>query len=111
MKKPCMAAASNKDQRATIQNEITCIRPQSTIAAFSLVIVTSRPDEAAIVATLEQIELEPLSGPNAAELIRAVAQRAALQDDQVDGIVDRSEGVPLLLEELTRNAMEAAPRM
>jgi hypothetical protein len=34
MKKPCMAAAPNKDQRATIQNEIACMRPQSTITVW-----------------------------------------------------------------------------
>ena len=67
---------------------------------------TGPPFETAI----SRISLEPLDRARATELVRSVARGGALSDALVERIVDRSEGVPLVLEEVTRSALEAAMR-
>lgn len=51
--------------------------------------------------------LGPLSGADAADLIRSVARGTALASSLVNDIVRRCEGVPLILEEVTRGTLES----
>jgi class 3 adenylate cyclase len=77
----------------------------------ALMIITTRPisEEAPLVlSTCATIVLYPLDPSTAAQLVRSIAKGAALADDTVRQIVDRCEGVPLVLEEVTRSALEAA---
>ena len=67
---------------------------------------SERPiDMDAICATFTTIPVEPLAGVSAAHLVRSVAGRE-LPAEQVDDIVNRCGGVPLLLEEVTRSTVE-----
>lgn len=76
----------------------------------ALMIVTTRPtsdDPPVDLARFTSIAVQPLAAPTAAELVRSIARRAALSDEMIHGIVDRCEGVPLVLEEVTRNTVDA----
>ncbi|MDB5947895.1 MAG: adenylate/guanylate cyclase [Ramlibacter sp.] len=57
-----------------------------------------------------EIALGPLSGPDAADLVHSVAKGAALATSLVSEIVRRCEGVPLILEEVTRATLETMSR-
>ncbi|MDB5864277.1 MAG: adenylate cyclase [Betaproteobacteria bacterium] len=87
-----------------LAGEISCLRV--------LMIVTTRPGTEALsgISNTAEISLEPLDAKTAAGLVRAVAGEAALPAELVNAIVTRSEGVPLLLEEITRNLLEASGR-
>lgn len=79
----------------------------------ALVIATARPtsDELPVDAPASNtIVLQPLDRSTAAELVRSIAKGAALSDETVRQIVDRCEGVPLVLEEVTRSALETTSR-
>src|SRR5690606_13011567 len=58
----------------------------------------------------KEIRLDPLSHSSAGDLVRAVAKDAPLSQAEIQSIVGRCEGVPLLLEEITRAAMEGTGR-
>jgi hypothetical protein len=58
-----------------------------------------------IVSNMETIPVEPLGDAAAGALVRMVAGEL-VGNDQVDAIVRRCGGVPLLLEEVTRNTLE-----
>ena len=76
----------------------------------ALIIVTTRPtlDEPPLnLSTFATIALEPLDPKSAADLVRATAKGVILSDETVSRIVERCEGVPLLLEEVTRTVLEA----
>jgi class 3 adenylate cyclase len=78
-----------------------------------LLIVTRWPkpvtgiDFDAITAACTTVTVEPLPAENAADLVRAVAG-GGLSRAEVDDIVSRCGGVPLLLEEVTRCIVERA---
>ncbi len=81
---------------ARVQGEAVCV------------LVTSRPEYRRPWpdhAHLSTINLARLSRPQAAEIVRAIAGPALLPAI-VDQIVDRSDGVPLYVEELTRAVLE-----
>ena len=78
-----------------------------------LVIITTRPNSEEPpfdLSRFTKIALQPFDPSTAAELVRSVAKGAPLPDETVRRIVDRCEGVPLVLEEVTRNALEVAGR-
>lgn len=80
------------------------------IAALpALLLVTSRTlaDVALDWQRFVQIELQPLQQADAVRLVEAIAPGAALAPGLVSDIVERGEGVPLYLEEITRNLLEA----
>ena len=77
-----------------------------------MLVVTTRPDSDVSLAVTDPttIVLQPLDARAAADLVRSVAGGAVLDRATIDTIVVRSEGVPLLLEEVTRSAVEASRR-
>jgi class 3 adenylate cyclase/tetratricopeptide (TPR) repeat protein len=58
----------------------------------------------------DEIALAPLSEADSADLVHSVAKGAALAGTLVSDIVRRCEGVPLILEEVTRGALESSSR-
>ena len=85
-------------------------RVRAEIGGFpALLIMTLRPDGwAPPLPQVPTIRLAALPAPVAAEMVRSVARGAALSEERIHRIVERSEGVPLVLEELTRDLVEAA---
>jgi tetratricopeptide (TPR) repeat protein len=74
-----------------------------------LLLVTARPefDEGSIdTGSWTRIDLEHLDRAQARELIRAMGRDRELPPQTVDDIIDRADGVPLYLEELTRAVLE-----
>ncbi|MCV6596859.1 MAG: hypothetical protein OIF40_07230, partial [Mangrovicoccus sp.] len=53
------------------------------------------------------IELARLTKPDAAELIQVVARGQKLPKSLVDQIIERSDGIPLYLEEMTKSLLES----
>lgn len=77
----------------------------------AMVIATSRPSGQDLSLSLPGaigMSLGPLSDADAADLVKSVAQDHPLPAEVVQHIVHRCEGVPLLLEEVTRDAVESA---
>lgn len=72
-----------------------------------LCLLTSRPGHRGLTNSLlkYQIELAPLAQKEARALVRAVDVDGRLNDTMIDRVVARAAGVPLFLEELTRQAV------
>lgn len=64
-----------------------------------------------IGAAYREMLLAPLSADAAGALVRSVSKGAALPQGLIDDIVRRCEGVPLILEEVTRAALETTSRV
>ena len=75
----------------------------------ALMIATTRPDAGVQpqLTNATTIALQPLNEDAAIELVRTLSGGSGLSDAAISSIVTRCEGVPLLLEEVTRNAMDA----
>ncbi|MBV9776230.1 MAG: AAA family ATPase [Acetobacteraceae bacterium] len=76
-----------------------------------LLVVTARPEFTPSwidAAGLEHITLQPLRPRESAELVRGLAGPDTLAETVVDTIVARCDGVPLFLEEVTREVLENA---
>jgi predicted ATPase len=54
-----------------------------------------------------QITLSRLSSRNVREMVASVAARNALASESVEAVVERTGGVPLFVEELTRAVLES----
>ncbi|MBI4517523.1 MAG: AAA family ATPase [Deltaproteobacteria bacterium] len=83
---------------------------EETPAERVLMLVTYRPDFEppwGARSNLTPILLSRLTRPQLVDLIRKAARGRALPDAWLDGIVRRSDGVPLFAEELTRAALES----
>jgi len=75
-----------------------------------LVLVTCRPEYASTWTGLAHstfMALNRMSTSNSAELITRLAGEKRLSDDIVRQIVDKTDGIPLFIEELTRTTLEA----
>src|SRR5215469_9376077 len=75
-----------------------------------LLIVTSRPEFQPIWASQPQVtmlKLDRLDRPDRTALVTQVAGRKALPDEVIDQIADRTDGVPLFIEELTKSVLES----
>src|SRR3546814_15005363 len=78
-----------------------------SIPALILVSVRTEHDEdLSERQNLLQLRLKPLGMMDAAAIIRDIASVDAPSEEVVTFVLDRSEGVPLFLEELTRRALE-----
>ena len=76
-----------------------------------LLVITSRPEFHPPWAQddgVESIVLSPLSPEDGATVIRSLAGAEQLSPATRDAILERSDGVPLFIEELARGAVEAA---
>ena len=86
----------------------------AALAALPLLLIaTSRPGtlpEWASGAAARRISLERLPREDALCLLADIAQPAALDPAVAKAIVDRSDGVPIFVEELTRGYLDAAAR-
>jgi class 3 adenylate cyclase len=74
-----------------------------------LIVATTRPEFRAPWATRSHhgvISLFPLDRTQIHKMIAAIAERHALTEDVVEGLSDRTGGVPLFVEELTRLLLE-----
>jgi len=60
---------------------------------------------------LSALTLDRLSGSEGATLIQNLAGNMALSGDVIGEIVDRTDGVPLFVEELTKAVLESADRL
>jgi tetratricopeptide (TPR) repeat protein len=74
-----------------------------------LLLCTTRPElpQWPVRAHHTQITLNRLSSRNVREMIAQVAARNALADETVDTVIERTGGVPLFVEELTRAVLES----
>ncbi|HEX2827328.1 MAG TPA: AAA family ATPase [Burkholderiales bacterium] len=78
----------------------------------AVLIVTTRPERERdlaqnLSADHTRIVLEALPPDEAADLVRSAAHGADLGEEVVQAIVSRCEGVPLVLQQLTRSAVES----
>jgi class 3 adenylate cyclase len=79
-----------------------------------LLLYTARPEfhaEWPLRAHHTQITLNRLSARNVREMIAQVAVRNALASETVDAVIERTSGVPLFVEELTRSVLESGTRL
>src|SRR5262252_7505321 len=75
-----------------------------------LLIVTSRPEFQRTWASQPQVKmlkLDRLDRPDRTALVAQVTGRKALPNEVIDQIVDRTDGVPLFIEELTKSVLES----
>lgn len=73
-----------------------------------LMLLTSRPTAWSRPPDLEEFVLKSLDAEAAKGLIDATAQGSRLDAELVASIVERTDGVPLFIEELTRSLLEAS---
>src|SRR5262245_40432131 len=75
-----------------------------------LLLLTARPELRApwpLLAHHMHLTLTRLAREQVEEMVRSLAPEAALSDEVVRGVVERTEGVPLFVEELTKTVLEA----
>lgn len=73
-----------------------------------LVVITARPQfrpEWSGAPGVCRVDLDPLTAEASARLVRSTSGASGLADDVVAEIVERSDGVPLYIEEVTRGAL------
>ena len=90
-------------------DSLQLLAEQSATAPLML-LHTARPEFHApwpLRAHHTQITLNRLSTRNVREMIAQVAAHKALADETVDAVVERTSGVPLFVEELTRAVLES----
>jgi tetratricopeptide (TPR) repeat protein len=78
-----------------------------------LIVVTSRPEFQHAWSGQTQVTtlvLSPLGGRDGAALVEQVAGNAGLSRETIDEIVERADGVPLFVEELTKAVLESGDR-
>jgi class 3 adenylate cyclase len=74
-----------------------------------LLVITTRPEFKRSWMTRPHVTVQTLGGlhrKEAANLIKAVANHQTLQEEIIDSIVARADGIPLFIEELTRSVVE-----
>jgi class 3 adenylate cyclase/tetratricopeptide (TPR) repeat protein len=79
----------------------------------TLLIISSRPEKGLMWSLYPQVTTQLLNGLDrrqATVLVRQVAGEQAFADEVVARIVERAQGVPLFLEELTRSIVGADPQ-
>jgi class 3 adenylate cyclase/tetratricopeptide (TPR) repeat protein len=74
-----------------------------------MIVATARPEFRAPWATRSHhgvISLAPLDRVEIRRMVGAIAERHALSKETIEGVADRTEGVPLFVEEVTRLLLE-----
>jgi predicted ATPase/class 3 adenylate cyclase len=90
--------------------EVVQLLAEQGPTAHLLLLCTARPEfhpQWLLRAHHTQITLNRLSARNVREMIAQVAARNALAGETVDTVVERTSGVPLFVEELTRAVLES----
>jgi class 3 adenylate cyclase len=101
------------DTTATVMQDLA----ESIVDLPVMLIVTARsePDAPSGARKIEKpsllIRLEPLPVTAAADLVRSIATGVPLAPDLLEEIVEQSDGIPLLLEEVTRGILENPDRI
>ena len=83
---------------------------ERTAAARILMLVTYRPELSPSWPALPHVSavsLQRMTGPQATEIVRELIARAVLPDPVQKHIVERADGIPLFIEELTQMVLEA----
>jgi hypothetical protein len=78
-----------------------------------MLLATRRPEGEPMLAEREDVlrlSVEPLNTTESRRLVRQLTDEETLADATIEAIVERAEGSPLFLEELTRDAIEHGPR-
>ncbi len=78
----------------------------------ALLIISTRPERGLLWSLHPQVTTQLLNGLDryqATALVRQISGERELTDEVVSRIVERAEGVPLFLEELTRSVLNAGP--
>jgi class 3 adenylate cyclase/tetratricopeptide (TPR) repeat protein len=91
--------------------ELIQLLAEQGATARMLLLYTARPEfrtEGPLRAHHTQITLNRLSARNVREMIAQVAARNALANETLEAVVERTSGVPLFVEELTRAVLESA---
>jgi tetratricopeptide (TPR) repeat protein len=90
--------------------ELIQLMAEQGATAGLFLLITARPEfraEWPLRAHHTQITLNRLSTRNVREMIAQVAAQNALADETLDTVVERTSGVPLFVEELTRAVLES----
>ena len=90
--------------------ELVQLLVEQGATARLLLLYTARPEFRAPWPLREhhtQITLNRLSARNVRAMVEEVAARKALSDETITAVVDRTGGVPLFVEELTRAMLES----
>ncbi|MGB0526040.1 MAG: AAA family ATPase, partial [Flammeovirgaceae bacterium] len=74
--------------------------------AAMMLLMTTRPTEVAILPEVPVISLEPLTDSAIETMIKSVLRNAAIAPKAVHYIVERTDGIPLFVEELTNMLLE-----
>jgi class 3 adenylate cyclase/predicted ATPase len=83
-------------------------------AAPLFILATARPEFRAPWATRSHhgvVSLVPLDRDEIRRMVGAIAERHALAKESVEGVADRTSGVPLFVEEVTRLLLEGGAQM
>jgi class 3 adenylate cyclase/predicted ATPase len=91
--------------------ELIQLLVEQGVAARLLLLYTARPEfhpQWPLRGHHTQITLNRLSNRDVREMITQVAARNALASESVDAVIERTGGVPLFVEELTRAVLESA---
>jgi tetratricopeptide (TPR) repeat protein len=93
--------------------ELIHLLAEQGTAAPLMLLYTARPEfrpQWPLRAHHTQLTLNRLSARNVREMIAQVAARNALADETVNSVIERTGGVPLFVEELTRAVLESGDR-
>jgi len=90
--------------------ELIQLLVEQAATAHLLLLCTARPEfgqQWPLRSHHTQITLNRLSARNVREMIAQVAARHALANEAIDAMIERTAGVPLFVEELTRTVLES----
>jgi class 3 adenylate cyclase/tetratricopeptide (TPR) repeat protein len=90
--------------------EVTQLLVEQAATAPLLLLYTARPEFRApwpMRAHHTQIALNRLSAPNVRLIVQDLLARAALSEETITTVIERTGGVPLFVEELTRSVLES----
>ena len=87
---------------------------ETCASAPLLLILTTRPELRVswpLLSHHTHVTLDRLGRKQVEEMVRSLAPKAVVSDDVVQVVVERTEGVPLFVEELTKAALEAGTQL
>jgi len=109
--KPVLVVVEDAHWSDSISTELLGIAAKHISDLPVLVVVTARPEfrpDWADQAVVECIDLNPLEPEESRKIVQWTAGSKQLPAEVLEGVLARSDGVPLYLEELTRTIVETA---